>query len=97
LKCPLEFHEAYVKILRIASGYRDPEKLAVTFTHNYIELWLTGKVSEEMFIAYLPVKAIKSAHRFDPGVYTEFFSGGSREKSTASDSPPTPQQSPPQA
>lgn len=63
--------EAWVSILPIMSGYRDPETLETEVTTDYIPIY-EGGVDRTTFTIIVPIAAITSAGFFDDAVYVKF-------------------------
>lgn len=67
----LDPQEQYFRILPVFSGYRETESLKVQLT-VYYSIKPTATDTAD-FVLTLPLADVKSAHRFNPDVFFEFF------------------------
>jgi hypothetical protein len=65
--------EAYVSILPVMSGFRNPETLEMEATTDYVPIYESG-VDKNKFVVIVPIAAIASASLFDDEIYVRFMS-----------------------
>jgi hypothetical protein len=69
----LDPQEAYLRLLPILSGYRDPANLGVIPTTYYRPVYSRPGIEKDRFVIVIPLKDIEMANLFDENVYAEYF------------------------
>ena len=69
----LDPQEAYLRLLPILSGYRDPANLGVIPTTYYRPVYSRPGIEKDRFVIVIPLKDVEMANLFDENVYAEYF------------------------
>ena len=69
----LDPQEAYLRLLPILSGYRDPANLGIIPTTYYRPVYSRPGIEKDRFVIVIPLKDVEMANLFDENVYAEYF------------------------
>ena len=64
--------DAYIALLPMLSGYRDPKTMQLKFISFYNDLYANGDVNANQFRVAIPVDCITMASLFDLDTYAKF-------------------------
>ena len=69
----LDPQEAYLRLLPILSGYRDPANLGAIRTIYYRKLYSLPHINKDRFVIVIPLKDVQMASLFDENVYEDYL------------------------